>query len=80
MDSDWEINEHTVRHLLRENQRRGESPSTAAELAATIGVSESFVSHILAGRKRAEARILDIAAALGVTDWRAIATRKAVAA
>lgn len=78
MGTEWDIKGGTVRHLLRVNRRHGAQPDSAAALAARIGVSESYMSHLLAGRKRSFDRLLDIAAALDVEDWRDIATPRAL--
>lgn len=73
--NDPTLNGWAVRHLLHERRKRGLHPATARELAEALEppVSESYMSHLLAGRKHAPDRIPDIAALLGVTDWRAIA-------
>lgn len=70
--TDWLINGPTVKLLLERNRDAGIAPGTAVELADMLGVSESYISHVLAGRKPGRTYLMDIAALLRVRDFRAI--------
>lgn len=70
--TDWVINGPTVRLLLDRNREAGIAPGTAVELADMLEVSESYISHVLAGRKPGRGILMDIAALLRVRDFRAI--------
>ena len=69
----WTLNGRAVRHLLALNAKQGRLPATARDLADMTGKSESYISHLLTGRKHSPAMIIDIAAALGIVDWRVVA-------